>query len=195
MTGEKSIKPRNRNYYKDLLTKKFLTEQYVFLHKSSKQIAKEFDLKSDMTLRRWLKKHNISIRGMSEAAILNDRSKANRKFYEEISGSYWYTIKFRADSRNIEFNITQKYVWDLYVAQNRKCILSGYNIGFAKNGGRKARYEQAASLDRINSTMGYIEGNVQWIHKDLQSVKMCLTNEQMIQFCKDIYLHNFGKIA
>ncbi len=40
-----------------------------------------------------------------------------------------------------------------------------------------------ASLDRINSNFGYIEGNVQWIHKLLNNTKNKMHNEDFINWC------------
>jgi hypothetical protein len=44
-----------------------------------------------------------------------------------------------------------------------------------------------ASLDRIDSSKGYFKGNVQWIHKDLNVMKMDLTEEKFIDYCKLVY--------
>jgi hypothetical protein len=45
-----------------------------------------------------------------------------------------------------------------------------------------------ASLDRIDSSIGYVEGNVQWIYKPLNTMKGTLSNQEFIQLCKEVTL-------
>lgn len=64
----------------------------------------------------------------------------------------------------------QIYLWKLFLKQNGKCALSGLGISFGGLIGEK-RSSTTASLDRINSTKGYIKGNVQWVHKHINKMK------------------------
>lgn len=50
----------------------------------------------------------------------------------------------------------------------------------------KNRRLQTASLDRIDSSKGYIEGNVQWLHKDINRLKINYSDEDLIQICLEI---------
>jgi hypothetical protein len=72
--------------------------------------------------------------------------------------------------------------------QNRLCALSGELLVF----NRKPML-QTASLDRIDSLKGYIEGNLQWIHKDLNRSKMDYSNQEYINLCKAVFNYNKGK--
>jgi len=116
------------------------------------------------------------------------------KGYQLISGQYWSTIRNSATTRNLEFNITMEYVWDLYIKQERKCNLSGMEIEFEPNSihNRKIdnRTKKTASLDRIDSSLGYIEGNVQWVHKDINRMKNKYNNDYFIEICKKIWEKN-----
>lgn len=47
-----------------------------------------------------------------------------------------------------------------------------------------------ASLDRIDSTKGYTEYNIQWVHKLINIAKSTLTNNQFISMCMDICENN-----
>jgi hypothetical protein len=93
-------------------------------------------------------------------------------------------IKRNAKLRNISYNLPPKYLWDLFEKQNRRCALSGRSIEFGF--GTK---ETTASLDRIDSLKGYIEGNVQWLHN---IAKQCMSDEKFIQMCEDV-IKNRGK--
>jgi len=78
------------------------------------------------------------------------------------------------------FEITIEAVWDLFLAQNRKCALSGLPLKFGS--GNKGN----ASLDRIDSTKGYTLGNVQWVDKDVNKMKMDLSQPYFIELCRRI---------
>lgn len=101
---------------------------------------------------------------------------------EEMSGNYWNHIERGAMVRKLLFNISKTYAWNLFVKQNRKCALSGLDLYFPACG--KSPY--TASLDRIDSSKGYIEGNVQWVHKTINLMKNRLSQEEFISFCKSV---------
>lgn len=106
--------------------------------------------------------------------------------YEEISGTFFNAIKDNARNRDLIFDISIEYIWDLFLKQNRKCALSGLELTLPQ----KCKDNiHTASLDRIDSTKGYIKGNVQWIHKDINVMKMDLIEEKFFNYCKLIYEH------
>jgi hypothetical protein len=71
--------------------------------------------------------------------------------------------------------------------QGRKCALSGININFPKV--HKDR-NYNASIDRIDSSLGYVVGNVQWVDKDVNMMKRTYNNEYFIKMCKLIAENN-----
>jgi hypothetical protein len=102
--------------------------------------------------------------------------------YGEISGSYFSQIKHNALKRNIEFKVSIKELWNLYLKQDKKCALSGKRINFSRIFiGNK--HKQTVSLDRIDSSKGYIKNNVQWIYKYYNKPKNNFSNEQFINWC------------
>lgn len=107
--------------------------------------------------------------------------------YGEISGSYWGRLQSGAKKRNIEFKITIEYCWDLFSKQNRKCVLSGIELSFGKM--TKNFKLKTASLDRIDSTKGYIEDNVQWIDKRINFMKQAFPQIEFIELCNLISCH------
>lgn len=50
--------------------------------------------------------------------------------------------------------------------------------------------KQTASLDRIDSTKGYIKDNIQWIHKDIQRLKLNFSQTKLIELCQLIIDYN-----
>lgn len=101
--------------------------------------------------------------------------------YEEISGGWLANLRGKAKFRNREFNVTIEYLWDLFLKQNKKCKLTGENLTFNihKNGGNN---QWTASLDRINSSKGYVEGNVQFLHVDANYIKRHYTDQEIINW-------------
>ena len=113
------------------------------------------------------------------------------KGHGEISGDFWNHIKFGSmrgknrKGRKIEFAISIEYAWELFLQQKRKCAIIGMDLVFPKN--RKER--GTASLDRIDSSKGYIEGNVQWTHKHINMMKSGHEYSYFLQLCKAVVEH------
>lgn len=68
--------------------------------------------------------------------------------------------KARGHSKNREIGVDVDYIKNLLEAQNQKCAYTGIPMELPDHKGCKDK-RMCASLDRIDSTKGYIEGNVQ----------------------------------
>lgn len=106
----------------------------------------------------------------------------------EISKCLWNYIEHSAKIRNYEFSINIKYAWELFLAQNRRCALTGWEISFEPS--YKLRHTRTASLDRKDNNKGYVEGNVQWLHRKVNRIKHTMHNDDFISMCKDITKNN-----
>ena len=113
--------------------------------------------------------------------------------FGKISGSTWCSIKHSAKQRNIPFNITIEYGWGLFLKQKGKCALSGKELILAENRYKFNTGHKNASLDRIDSSKGYIEGNVQWVDKFVNLMKRELSQEDFIDICKKTYKNIKGE--
>ncbi len=103
----------------------------------------------------------------------------------DLDNPYWNKITLSAYNRGIEVTVTQEYCWDLFLKQDRKCAYSGVELFFSTDWVN--RYvDRTASLDRIDSSKGYVQGNVQWIHKDINWMKTDFPEEIFIQHCINI---------
>ena len=114
------------------------------------------------------------------------------KGYGEISGRYWSVVKFCAKKRGLEFFISIEYAWELFLKQDRKCALTGEDLFLARDY-TKSNRRQTASLDRINSNLGYIEENIQWVHKDVNGLKSDLEQDYFIELCEKVANHYENK--
>ena len=97
-------------------------------------------------------------------------------------------MKISAKKRNVSFFITYDYILDIFLKQNKKCALSGLPIKFWIKS--KNSIDGTASLDRIDSTKGYVKDNVQWIHKDINYMKMDIEQQKFLEYCNIISQFN-----
>ena len=95
--------------------------------------------------------------------------------------SYYNKVKRRAEISNFSFLLTPEYLEELFIQQDRKCSLSNLPIEFRPN---YLKNEQTASLDRIDNSKGYIVGNVQWVHKQVNFMKGTMEQKEFIKFCR-----------
>lgn len=111
----------------------------------------------------------------------------NFKGVGNVSMRYYNRLKRYCKQRGQEFSISLEYLWEIYLSQNGKCALSGIDIPLLKNPKTKTQRDaQLASVDRINSSIGYIKGNVQWVHKDVNLMKNKFDQIYFIKMCKKI---------
>ncbi len=71
-------------------------------------------------------------------------------------------------------------VINIFKAQKCKCAISGLPIRLG------AMLYKTASLDRIDSSKGYVISNVQWVHKDINRMKNNFNQEYFVGICKII---------
>jgi hypothetical protein len=111
--------------------------------------------------------------------------------YGEISGGYWARVLAGADGslrREIEVAVTIEDAWNLFLAQDRKCALTGAPLSFDRDYRRNGK-RQTASLDRIDSNKGYTKGNIQWVHKIINRLKNKFSQEEFVRWCKLVARH------
>jgi Probable Zinc-ribbon domain len=107
----------------------------------------------------------------------------------EMGATYWSTLLHNANKRNLEISIDPAYAWDLFLKQEQKCALSGRPLVMS------AREEMTASLDRIDSTKGYVPGNVQWIHKKFQIMKWNIPQDEFVLLCEEVSRYAYDKAS
>jgi len=110
------------------------------------------------------------------------------KGYGQISGRLFTRIKRGATERSIPFEITIEQAWSQFEKQNGLCNLT--KIPLIIEGFKENYSAQTASLDRIDSDKGYIVGNIQWLHKDINWIKGDFTQDEFIRLCKAVAENN-----
>lgn len=110
-----------------------------------------------------------------------------------IPQSYMSTVLHGARVRNLEYNLDIGVLWTLFKGQGGRCALSGMQIFFRdknmKSGG-DLEYEETASLDRIDSSKGYTNDNVQWVHKHINVMKNSHSEDYFLELCLNVVREN-----
>lgn len=179
------VRPYRKNKQLNF-SKKELEDLYLKQKISIKDMCKILKT-SNGTIKRHFLEYGIKFRSaksisLKKKAFINRNSKG----FKEINGNYWGYLKKQANKRNKKFEITIIYIWNLFLKQNRKCAISGLKLRMKRRRGLKHDLKQTASLDRIDSSKGYIEGNVQWVHKRVNMMKGQLKDDSLVEFCEII---------
>lgn len=158
----------------------------------------EFNTRKDKTM--WLckcecgKERLVDSYSLTHNKIISCGCKNYEALYSgvgDLSGTYYNACKKGARLRNLDFNVSIDFLWDLYLKQNKKCALSGLDIVLEKQY-KNNHKNQTASLDRIDSSKGYVEDNVQWVHRDLNFLKNNRNEKYLYDICLKI-VNNLGE--
>jgi len=110
---------------------------------------------------------------------LKSREPRNFKGVGKLTKTYYSSLKRGANGGKgrspIQFDIDMDYMSYVYEKQKRKCAYTGLPIDFKS---------QTASCDRIDSSKGYIKGNIQWLHKDVNMMKRHYNESYFVKLCK-----------
>lgn len=101
--------------------------------------------------------------------------------------SYVQRAKFRSKNK-YNYDITVEYLKKLWEEQKGICPFTKWDLILPKNSniGFEASLPENASLDRIDNSKGYIEGNVRFISYMANLARQSFSDEQLIEFCKAV---------
>jgi hypothetical protein len=100
--------------------------------------------------------------------------------FEGLSKTIYGRMLRNAANRDLTVEVTIQFLWELYLRQGGRCALSGTPISLSK----KSAVASQASVDRIDSDRGYTEDNVQWVHKDINLMKLDLDQARFFELCE-----------
>lgn len=93
--------------------------------------------------------------------------------------------RYRSKQSNRDHLINTEYLRGIYKSQDGKCALSG--IEMTLRGARgSTEYWTSISLDRIDSKLGYIHGNVQLVCTAVNYMKKDMSDVDFITFCTKV---------
>lgn len=106
-------------------------------------------------------------------------------FVGDIPKSVMTAILHKAKERNLVIEIDQEYLWEVFCKQLGECAFTRIPLSFGKS--YCDTEGRTASLDRIDSSKGYIKGNVQWVHKEINRMKGNLSEKSFIDLCRSVF--------
>ena len=89
-------------------------------------------------------------------------------------------------------NISIEYLKEIWEKQEGICPYLGIKLTINTYGKIKKDPVTSASLDRIDSSKGYIKGNIQWISRSMNYLKNDMTNQQVLEVIELIYKQRKG---
>ncbi len=95
-------------------------------------------------------------------------------------------LKACAKKRKVDFDLDKDFLEDLLKKQNGLCYFSGVPISLD---------DSTASMDRVDSSLGYTKDNVQWVHRVVNFMKNELSQEDFIKWCDIISKNKSGPRA
>lgn len=95
------------------------------------------------------------------------------------------SIRGRRDKKEVDLSLI--YLKEVWESQKGICPYSGIKLKLSS--WNKKKTPTTASLDRIDSSKGYVEGNVQFVSVMANFAKSDFTHEQMMMFCESIACH------
>jgi hypothetical protein len=125
-----------------------------------------------------------------ESARLNKLCKAcsnkipennsHKGFYLDVlRASFAHKYKSNAELRGISWEVSFEYLAEILIEQDFRCALSGVPINAME-------VNNNASLDRIDSKIGYIEGNVQWVTSKVNMMKQQYSQKDFLDVCMNV---------
>lgn len=92
--------------------------------------------------------------------------------------------------RNMGFDLTVEYLSDLWDNQRGICPYSGINLILSNYSKGNNNPIYRASLDRIDSSIGYVFGNVQFVSTAINYMKNTMSHKDTLSLC-EIIADNF----
>jgi hypothetical protein len=114
--------------------------------------------------------------------LAKERKSSRRDQFESFDlmpSEYWSQTVHSAKRRDIEVTITKEEAIRILKDQKGLCALTGMKISLFPSDEDVG----LASIDRIDSNGAYEVGNVQWLHKDVNKMKMDFDEEHFVSVC------------
>jgi hypothetical protein len=113
-----------------------------------------------------------------------------RNSVENSLKAVFWGCKSRAKRLNRECNLTQEYLLEMLKKQKGKCAATGILMKPSAQATTKNKDPFTISIDRIDSSKGYIEGNVQLVCTMYNMAKNCFTQEDITFMFKSYLEYN-----
>ena len=127
-------------------------------------------------------------------------SKSPRNYLSRV----FQNAKCRSKKNKIPFDLSFDEWCEIYHNQNGLCALSGLKmthqrqtegiIRRASSGESNHRFWYNISPDQIEPSKGYTRGNLQFVCTMINTMKMTMSTNQFLEFCKRVYLKSLSAV-
>ncbi len=108
----------------------------------------------------------------------------NKYNQKGIFTEYLHSIRERDKRKKCNSDITEEFLNELWLKQKGKCKLTNIPIHIKKYNTRSI--PNTASLDRIDNSIGYIKGNVQFVAYSINLAKNSFSDKEISEFINEI---------
>lgn len=198
---------RYRPYCRDCRRKKVRSQRARPVHAKILETGRQFckwcntekpisEFYSNGCFRDGTKKYRVKCK----LCVLDDAKKNNDKTYKTksekrsqspknfISGILNHATRRK---QNLGFDIDLMYLLELFDAQGGKCALTGVQMTYVAGSGKVATN---ISIDRIDSSKGYVRDNVQFVCDVVNRMKQELSCAELFSWCGKIVEKANGKL-
>ena len=102
----------------------------------------------------------------------------------------WFILraKYRDKKKKYGYDLTVEYLKQLWDEQKELCPITGWKLILPENtrNGWSIKNPMNASLDRIDNSKGYLQGNVRFISTMANMARNVFSDEELIDFCKSV---------
>jgi hypothetical protein len=123
---------------------------------------------------------------ISLAKLVTNPVKEQSPEFMKIQNRLFKKLRSRAKYNEHEFSIDLDYLQSLFDNQLGLCSYTGKKLSLPESFTQLRKGFYTASLDRIDSSHGYIAGNIQWVLRDINRMKLNLNDSEYRNICKQI---------
>lgn len=141
----------------------------------------EFDISTNNIIRRGRDNRCKKCKNQQARERKNHYSE-DQKLYKLLQERF-YAARDRAKKKNLQFDLTLKFLLELWDKQNGLCAISGIPMTCTFNQGR---IFTNVSIDKIDPKGGYTQDNVQLVCQAINQLKSDWTMETVLYICKQV---------
>ena len=112
--------------------------------------------------------------------------------FESLLKKLWGEARERAQKRNLEFSLEPDYLRQLWDQQEGRCALSGRSMTWSAPVSGITGDNDNLSMDRIDSSRGYIPENVHLVTARINLMKKDFKLSVFIATCRDVVSYSNG---
>jgi hypothetical protein len=134
-------------------------------------------------------KSNIEHLSKVRDSSYNFKGGENKLITEEqlLESSMLEFIRRVKNRKKLEYNIDVSYLVYIWEKQKGICKYTGVSLVLPRDKGyKKISNNYKASIDRIDSSKGYIKDNIQFVSFTINMAKSSMTEEEVLDFIKII---------